>query len=357
MTYSSLLEDKKTIYDPVNIYIGYTGSYSGWYIWKKPNNISLVSIIAVGGGGGGGGGGSIDYGTTGGCGGGGGGGAGYTVTSLFPAIMLPDYLYIFPGTGGGGGLGQVNSISTGTNGQNGGTTYVSVEPSTDRYSAFITASGGQGGFAAVTGRRGSAAIFTPQVYINCMFATLGIFSATAPAASGDPGYGNGVNPSAVNALGNNYNIKVNHPGGGGGGVGLSSTSGDLNRSAVGYGCPSFSLVSQNFHGHVSSSSLATGISASGRCSSIPSGVTDGGNGFIYNYINQSTLSYAPNKFFALPGGGGGGSLAGYTGNGGNGGDGSLSCGGGGGGATLGGAGYAGGNGGNGGPGFVLITTM
>lgn len=354
MTYSSLLEDKKTIYSATNTYVGYNGAYSGWYIWKKPDDISLVSIIAVAGGGGGGGGGSINYGTTGGCGGGGSGGAGRQINLLIPAILVPDYLYIFPGTGGAGGIGQVNSISTGTNGADGGDTFVSIQPNHHRYNHFIAVSGGRGGYASVTGRRGSAAIYSSYNFTGCPLLTLGFFNDIFSSYSGLPGNGNGFTSPTLLYLTNVALISTN-PGGGGGGIGLSSTSGDINSAGFGGGIGSYFLT-QNTHGYTTFN-FASGYSASGRCGNTPSAVGNGGNGINLNYFQAPTLEYSYNKFIIPPGGGGGGSLAGYTGNGGDGGWGSPGCGGGGGGATIGGFGYSGGRGGDGGPGYVLITTM
>ena len=64
---------------------------TGWETWNKPSNISYIHILCIGGGGGGGGarGSSLNTAT----GGGGGGSAAHSV-GLFPAVLLPDTLFV-----------------------------------------------------------------------------------------------------------------------------------------------------------------------------------------------------------------------------------------------------------------------
>jgi hypothetical protein len=359
MTYQTSSQFINNIYDPVSIYVGETGTYfpySGWYIWKKPDNASIVSIVAVGGGGGGGGGASQNYGTTGGAGGGGGGCPGCSAIMLIPAAILPDYLYIFPGRGGQGGTGEINPSATGSNGENGYNTYVSINPDTDIYNRICYGLGGHGGYAGVSGRFGSAGrTGLTQVPNSCPMYTLGgdtTFPMTT-APSGGAGGGGASNASPDYTSRGNISMVFAGPGAGGAGVNNATVSGSFSvagnnaETAAGY---ALNGVIADYRG--------TGVGTSGVSESQPSKVLPGGNGFGYTYtsITNFTLQNIFNRPISA-GGGGGGALAGYTGNGANGGHGGIGSGGGGGGATIGGVGYKGGDGGNGGPGFVVITTI
>lgn len=359
MTYQTYSQIPNTIYDPVSIYIGETGTYSpvsGWYVWRKPENISMVYIAAIGGGGGGGGGGSRDYGL-GAVGGGGGGSPGSSTILFIPAVILPEYLYIFPGRGGQGGTGEINPSSTGTNGEDGGDTYVCINSDTNVYNRLCFGLGGRGGYAGASGVGGSAGrtgINTSVTNLVPLFSLAGqsLNRMTYQLSGGRGGGSNGAGDSSN--WGNLYSMTFNGPGAGGGGITAAGITGAI--AAPGNAAQS---IGYTINGVNTIFNAQTGVGSSGRSSNTPDNVLAGGNGFGYSFTSITNPSTSL-IFFNRPiscGGGGGGSLAGYTGNGANGGAGGIGSGGGGGGATLGGVGYSGGKGGNGGPGFVVIATM
>lgn len=110
---------------------GVTSGSNGWQTWHKPSGISFVMITVFGGGGGGGGGTGAKTLTppaTNMPGAGGGGGGGSTST-MYPAALIPDTLYILVGSGGRGGSGAASG-STGGTAQIGALTYVSFYPNT-----------------------------------------------------------------------------------------------------------------------------------------------------------------------------------------------------------------------------------
>jgi hypothetical protein len=89
-----------------NVQIFYTQGTNAWQTWRKPRNCNNVWIMCIGGASGGYGG-SNSAGFNGGSGGGSGG----VVRALFQANVLPDILYVQPGTGGAGGVGGAVATS------------------------------------------------------------------------------------------------------------------------------------------------------------------------------------------------------------------------------------------------------
>lgn len=264
-----------------------------WQTWIKPRGAKIVNFFVVGAGAGGGGGfqaaaGSIS--------GGGSGGAGGYIKLTIQASILPDILYILPGTGGIGGTGGVSpkSGSTATK------SYVCLIPDISSISNIICTSGA---VAATGGGAGSTIAATAGVgetivtITNTVFVNLGTFLSN----SGLGGLAGQLTTGAVNSV-----TSFLVTGGGGGGTGAGGAA----PSSVGGPFP---------------------ILAGGAIN------TNGRNGLIF---------YKP--LFGVTGGTGGG---GGT-NGGVGGNGAPGCGGGGGGAGTSSAG----NGGRGGDGFIIITT-
>jgi hypothetical protein len=107
-----------------------------WREWIKPRGASVVQIFVLGAGGGGGVGYPAGAGTQ--RQGGSGGGSGAQARATIPAMLLPDRLYIQTGLGGGGGVTGVR------NGDNGGSTYVTVYPDTTADNVVVYAAGGSG---------------------------------------------------------------------------------------------------------------------------------------------------------------------------------------------------------------------
>jgi len=264
-----------------------------WQTWVKPRNAKMVSFFVQGAGAGGGGG---FVGTAGSMSGGSGGGCGGNVKLVIQASILPDILYILPGTGGAGGIGGVNP----TPGSAATKSYVCLIPDTGSISNIVATSGlvaAQGGpSGSTTTPVGGVAETTAVVGNNALFLSLGNFLATVGLVGAAGGLANGSTNQVTTFI-------VSSGGGGGTGTGGGLSTG---------GGP-FPVI------------ISTPIN------------TSGAKGLIF---------YKP--IFGLSGGRGGG--GGTTG--GNGGDGAPGTGGGGGGAGTSSAG----NGGKGGDGFIKITT-
>ena len=264
-----------------------------WQTWIKPRNAKTVNLFVVGAGSGGGGG---FQAATGNKSGGGGGANGGFVKLTIPASILPDILYILPGTGGSRGTGGATGIVTA--GGAATKSFVTLSPDTGSTSNIVCTSGNvaaQGGSAGSTVAGAGGAVETIATIANMVFANLGTFLATAASSAGGSSLVNGTG-AAVNGF------TVSAGGGGGAGTGGGLT-----------GAGPFPTIA------------VTPINTSGT------------GGLIF---------YKP--IFGITGGRGGG--GGTTG--GNGGDGAPGCGGGGGGGGI----TSAGNGGRGGDGFVIITT-
>lgn len=333
------LDDEK-----VKIYVGSVINSSvvnNYYVWNKPVDCKLVSMICIGGGGGGGGGKCDNTSTIKYSGGGGGSGSITTYTTL--SCFLPDVLYIKPGIGGKGGSGQLYNSTNATNGTGGESSFVVTIPATTSqltggsYVVF-KASGGSGGVAGTStfGQEGtgfnSDSIYTYNS--NCY----GIFSGMAGH------YGTSwTNLNSVLTTSAGFaSFKNPFSSGGTGGGGISSlvgsNGGDI-KLLPGYLTSSVPIYSGNY---------------------IPGGQTgasggDGNNGYNYGVIpfQGITLNYP----LVFTGGTGGGASTSTGSNGGNGGHGGIGSGGGGGGSSVGGTGTRGGNGGDGGPGMVIIISI
>ena len=275
-----------------------------WQSWIKPRGKSQVKIICLGAGAGGGGGFSGAAASA--RGGGGGGGGGAVNVGFFPAFMLPDILFCYPGLGGTGGLAAAGNV--------GQASAVLTVPDVNwpvasrvLVSGGANAGGGGAGSAAAAGVLGTAAGAATSAPMH----SLGQFQSTAPAAATAGGAQTGVAGAAV-ALSTAYTC-----GGAGGG---GTTSADF---------------------------AGGGFTATGWMITLPGGAAGSNRGSDGYELTPGGV-YSPVALGFAPGTGGGSSNAGAGGAGGNAGPG---CGGGGG-----GAGVTGGKGGDGGHGIIVIAS-
>ncbi len=293
-----------------------------WYTWNKPTNCTFVHLYCVGGGAGGGGGGASAAATIG--GGGGGGGNGAPTSIIYPAHMIPDTLYVCPGSGGRGGTGQVQGGAAATAGVIGGVSAVARAPTlTDFGQIFCLAAAGPiGNFGSGATEGAASAVSVGYVNSGLLLHVLGSATAqqggvagSAGGASGGAGGNQGTWLSALTRMSGTA-------GAGGGGVNAGTTTTAGGTQPISGGLNTYPL-------------LAGGIAGGGA----------GTNGDSY----YGTTNYVRG---ARGGSGGGGNTSTLTG--GRGGDGGPGCGGGGGGGTN-GAASVGGAGGNGGVGVCIIT--
>lgn len=262
--------------------IFYATSGSDFQVWNKPRNCQFVYCLLMGGSGGGGGGQSGGAGTN---RGGGGGGASSTITrALFPAMLLPNTMYILVGSGGLGG-------SAGSNGIAGTVSIISAVPSSATSADNILRSGrglqGDAGSGGAGGLGGSL-----QSAVSSGYQNLSLFVA-GNNVTGSSGGNADVNGGSQSSQNTSFT-------GGAGGAGIISTP--------------------RLGGSVTNSGIN------------PFTISAGGSGRLY----MTPLLYGM-------GGAGGNSVDGGAGQ--NGGNGGIGCGGGGGGAgTTGGTGGRGGDG-------------
>ena len=298
-----------------NFKVFYTnGGGNSWQTWTKPKNTKLIFMYLIGGGGGGGAGVSTTAVSS--NSGGGGGGSSSVSMGLFPAILLPDTLYIQVGQGGVGGIPV--SGTTGRPGSGGTLSHISLEPNTSLVNLILSsgnavAGGGNAGISNGTVTGGAAG--TAFIQTNSIISYLGnINTVVGEQGSAGTGASNGASLAATT---------INLPtsaGLGGGGINVSSVA---------------------FNG---------GSSLAGSFVPLISGGLAGGNNGSNGFTSLPSLNMGKLPMFFM-GGAGGGANATIGGIGGNGGNGSFGSGGGGGGAARG----LGGIGGNGGDGLVIIT--
>jgi hypothetical protein len=275
-----------------------------WQSWIKPRGKSQVKVICLGAGAGGGAGFSAAAATA--RGGGGGGGGGALNVGFFPAFMLPDVLFCFPGLGGLGGTAAAGGAGT----PSAVLTVPDINwPIASRIlvSGGANAGGGGVGTAAAGGALGVAAS-TPS---GATLPSLAQFQVTAAAAATAGGAQTGVAGAAV-ALSTAFVC-----GGAGGG---GTTSADF---------------------------AGGGFTATGWMPSLAGGAAGSNRGQDGYELTPGGV-FSPVALGFAPGTGGGSSNAGVGGAGGNAGPG---CGGGGG-----GAGATGGKGGDGGHGMIIIAS-
>lgn len=265
------------------------GTGSEYQTWEKPRGISFVYIIVVSGGGGGGNG--FSAAQTNARGGGGGGSAGTLARIFFPALVLPDYLYVRAGAGGPSTTSGTGSEVAGA--MTGNIPFTLMNPGGGN-------NGGNGTGAAV----GAAGSSVTAINAGAM-AEWGLYQVTGG------GYAGVAGGAVAGAAGANNVVQALSGGAGGAGTTSADFAG----------------------GNVNSNFTAGFPTLSGGAA----GSNSGQNG---------NFRYGIPLFFGQGGSGGGSS---NTGVGGAGGNGAPGCGGGGG-----GGGTTGGAGGRGGPGFVII---
>lgn len=307
-----------------------------WQVWQKPSWARCVWISAGGGGAAGGTGAN-----TGGNGGGGEGGSGSEYRcGFYPAIMLPDILYIQIGQGGQ----HPTSLVASTTGPNGAHTYVSFDPlpntATVNTSILLMAGGGNNSVGAVANstagaQQGAAAGMFTNIAMQPR-SGMGIWivntSFSCVGTNGGPPANAGENPGFIAGA---RTFSPQWCGGGGGGSDLAGTSGN---GAVCTDSVLDSGISRGLKQYVPERLISQ--AASGGTGATPAKTGD--DGFINRFLWQH---YGGNG-----GGGSSNTLGGVAGAGGNG---ILGSGGGGGGGcttTVGTLPRPG----NGGDGFVMI---
>jgi hypothetical protein len=271
-----------------------------WQSWMKPAGCSWIYIFCQASGGGGGrpNNGSISVG-------GGGGATGGTTRMLIPAFMVPDILYVRPGSGGAG------ATTANTAGSIGVTSHVSMAANTTTANLLLGQAGGSGGAASTTGGTAGVAGTTNPAMVGVSLFTTVVGATGRDGASANDG--NGVSITQTGA-------SLTTPGAGGGN-GFGSGGSIVNNVVF----PTISGGATEVNGSV---------------------------GFQEGAIIQPGLKSFPMIFSGGSGGGGtkSGGAGGTAGSGGN-----ASYGGGGGGGGGGGnSGSTSGNGGSGGDGFILI---
>jgi hypothetical protein len=302
--------------------IFYAQGATAWQTWEKPRNAKFIQIFCLGGGASGGSGVRGTNGST--RAGAGGGGSGGIARALYPAFLLPDTLYIQVGAGGA----FIQGTATGTTGNAGGISYVSMSPTTTAISVIAQSStatslGGASTAAATTNAGGAAA--TIWTTTSAPFTSLGVLNLVAGVAGGISTNANTGVIVNVQALGTNIVT-----GGGGGGGNNQSTAGSFSATAGASVLSASVILVNTVPGGLTGSLIGTG--------------NPGGNG----YGSLSPLCGT--------GGAGGSGQASGSFSGGNGGNAAYGCGGGGGGAATITTGI-GGSGGKGGDGLVIITTI
>lgn len=172
--------------------------------WVKPRGAQLVFMIARGGGGGGAGGLSGAAGTA--RNGGGGGASGNSCSGAFPALLLPDMLFVRPGIGGAGGAASTSGVS-------GLTSYVSIHPTALlSHSNLIQAGAGTPGVSS--GLNGTA---------GTQGSIVGNSISSVAVLLGNSGVAGGANTGANGGSFGGGISTLLGSGAGGGGVGTANT--------------------------------------------------------------------------------------------------------------------------------------
>ena len=316
----------------------YTASSPGGFItdtWLKPNEATMVFMMAIGPGAGGYSGALANSSDIqGGLSSPGGGGGSCSLT-LIPACLLPSSLGLSVGYGGIGGVAQTGD-SLGNSGTGGFVTYITCWPTTGKstntvQSNFLLANKGQNAASyGATANGGSAVTIT-----SCYLSAPGIFKTTAGGSSTN----GGENDQPSN---NPYGATVTCGGSFGGGATSGTTSYAGANTTASTGDPIL------IFGYGATLVLGGGATAGGD--------NLGANSTYYAGVNGITAGNNPGTFPLRWCGGSGGSSAFGTGaSTAIGGNGSIGAGGGGGGVNANLAATASGVGGNGGNGLIMIT--
>lgn len=282
-------------------------SGNDWQVYTKPPGVSMLYILIIAAGGGGSR--TVDGNVT---SAGGGGGSGGMTRLLIPAAFLPDTIYVRPGLGG------LGATAANTQGTAGGTSYVSIAPTTASSNTIISQGGALLGASPVSAGGGGLA---SSVAIST-FATLGIFNSVA----GQNGTA-GANSANGSATGLTAGVSGSITSGGTGGGNGTGFGGNITSFAAGGFVPTMTQSARGSGG-------------------------GGFDGFQRGLIIGAGLKSTP-LFFTGGCGGNGVSTAVTAGRGGDAGYGGG--GGGGGGGTN--AGSVSGDGGNGGDGLIIIGSL
>jgi len=294
---------------------------AGWYTWVKPRGIQFVHFTVIAGGSGGS---SAVLGNNSTSAGGGGGGSGAYFSGIFPAISLPDILYISVGFGGLGGAARVTA-GNGVAGLAGIASYISIAPNTTVNNLLCIVNGGGVANAPIGASVGTGAVGgSLSTAAQMPLVGLGTYAGAASGVVANVTFpGNAGTQSGGQTVGINLTTLPTTGiclTGGTGGGGVGTGNGNVGGAILGAGAFPTSLG-----GLAGGSTSATGGNGSNGFQPI--------NGLFY--------------FYGATGGASGGNIGG---NGGTGGNGAYGCGGGGGGGANGlalGISGAGGRGGNG----------
>lgn len=265
-----------------------------WQTWTKPRGCNFVWIMCIGAGAGGNGG-----GVGGGVANAPGGGSGAITRALFPANVLPDLLYVQPGTGSAGGVGSITN--TNPLSSTAGRSWVTTTQSTTVPSPMNTVC-----VSGTAGAVGNANESAASITVAGLLALSEFTSSPGQAAS---------NVSQVVFIATSGTATLLCAGGNGSSA-TTTAAPDIAAANIGI---------------VQTPVIIGGASSAGR----------GSNG-IWNW----------KPMYGIGGTGGGGATSGTAGAGGNG---AYGCGGGGGGNAA--SGGTGGAGGKGGDGLVVIVTF
>lgn len=148
-----------------NVQIFYNNAYAVDSVWTKPQGASFVWITLIAPGGGGAYYDGVNYAT--------GGGSGAVTNCLVPAFLIPDELFITPGTGGTGGVAP--GIAGGT-GSQASVYYQNAKSGSAIGYTLLTAFGGQGGQLGTSANGGAAST-------SNNFSCMGFFQSVAGQGS------------------------------------------------------------------------------------------------------------------------------------------------------------------------------
>jgi hypothetical protein len=167
-----------------------------WETWIKPRGAKVVNILCVGAGGGGGSGNAGGDGNNDARWGGGGGASGGITRATFIASALPDILYVQTGLGGDGGLGVTGSsgggnMTIGNVGSLGGSSFVSIYPTSSALFLVCAATGGNGG--PVNSNNAKAASTGASTQANAFFLQTGLYNSI-PTVEGGKATGSSPSP-------------------------------------------------------------------------------------------------------------------------------------------------------------------
>lgn len=278
--------------DPANTQVFYGCPSTTWIPWNKPTGCSLIMMTVIGSGAGGGAGANANTG------GGGGGGSGAIVRGIFPAILLPNTIFLQPGQGGASATDGTKSFIS-----------INMTQTTPVPADLILSSGNA---AAAKGGNGTAAAGAAGAGGTIMTAANAILSAWSvwTAIAGVAGIIGGANVAGGNIV---ALASIPLTGGAAGGGGTAAG------------------------GNVTGAGLIPAIS--GGAGAAAGNATPGREGY-----------FLPTPFLST--GGSGGGASGST-SGGIGGDGAFGSGGGGGGSNSGAGGAI--AGGRGGDGLIILS--